>query len=133
MSATILSFPSTQISVSESEGSGDTDGNVLTSNDSFDTATVTEVNGVTGNVGTAVDGSAGGTFTILADGTLDFDADTDFESLGVGESAVTEVTYTIQSPSPFDAGSQSAGAACRHQSLDRTGERRHRPRPLVSA
>ncbi len=93
--------------VAESEAGGDNDGNLL-SNDDFVTAGVTEVNGATGGVASAVDGTNGGTFTIAADGTVDFDADGDFEGLGVNESAVTEVTYTLQSPVPFVAGSQSA-------------------------
>ena len=44
---------------------------------------------------TDVDGSNGGKFTITSDGVVTFDTDSDFDSLGNGEVAVTEVTYTV--------------------------------------
>ncbi|MEM7211851.1 MAG: Ig-like domain-containing protein [Pseudomonadota bacterium] len=78
------------ITVTESEAAGDTDVNVL---DNDNSTTVVEVDGAAGNVGVAVAGSSGGLFTINADGTTDFNANSDFEGLGVGESAVTEITY----------------------------------------
>ena len=94
------------VTLSESEASGDVDLNAL-ANDTIGNAVVVAVNGSTGNVDASVAGSNGGSFTVSADGSVDFDAGTDFESLGVGESAVTTVTYTLNSPEPFAAGSQS--------------------------
>jgi VCBS repeat-containing protein len=58
--------------------------------------TVTHVNGqalVNGSI--TVTGSNGGVFTVLENGTANFDASTGFESLAVGETALTEVTYTV--------------------------------------
>ncbi|MEL6437616.1 MAG: putative Ig domain-containing protein, partial [Pseudomonadota bacterium] len=40
-------------------------------------------------------GSNGGTFTVQPDGTVTFDPGDDFNGLGVGETATTEITYTI--------------------------------------
>ena len=57
--------------------------------------TVSEVNGVAANVGEAVDGSSGGSFTINANGSLSFDPELDFQDLQVGEARETTVTYTI--------------------------------------
>jgi large repetitive protein len=59
------------------------------------TLTVAEVNGVAGNVGTAVAGSTGGLFTVNSDGTVTFDPNGEFEDLAVGETATTTVSYTI--------------------------------------
>ncbi|MFT5944279.1 MAG: Ca2+-binding RTX toxin-like protein [Yoonia sp.] len=64
-----------------------------------DTLTVAAVDGDPANVGQPVDGSEGGTFTIGEDGTATFDPDGDFEALGEGETATTEVTYTVTDPS----------------------------------
>ncbi len=60
-----------------------------------DTITVSQVNGVAGDVGQLVAGSDGGDFTINPDGTLTFDPGTDFDELAVGENRTTTVTYTI--------------------------------------
>ncbi|WP_176503914.1 VCBS domain-containing protein, partial [Cobetia sp. 5-11-6-3] len=57
--------------------------------------TITQVNGNTGGVGTAVSGSDGGDFTVNADGTWSFDPGTDFDGLTEGESAVTTITYQV--------------------------------------
>ena len=60
-----------------------------------DALTVSEVNGDAALVGEPVDGSAGGTFTVNADGTWTFDPGTDFESLADGESRATSITYEV--------------------------------------
>ena len=60
-----------------------------------DVLTVSAVDGVAGNVGIAVAGGNGGLFTINADGSVDFDANGDFDGLGLNNTAETSVTYTI--------------------------------------
>ena len=70
-------------------------GNGVDSDPDGDTITVTLVEGAAGNVGGAVGGSNGGTFTINANGSYNFDAGSDFDNLAVGETRDTEVTYTI--------------------------------------
>jgi len=86
------------IIVSEDEGAGDADGNVL-DNDEIDgaayTGEVSEVNAASANVGTWVEGSDGGRIKINADGTFDFDAAGDFDALDTGESMDTTFTYQI--------------------------------------
>ncbi|WP_458790512.1 Hint domain-containing protein [Yoonia sp. MH D7] len=85
------------------EAGGDIDGNVITDNtgngvDSDpegDVLTVSAVGGSAAGVGTAVAGDNGGLFTINADGTVDFDANGDFDDLGLNNTAQTSVTYTI--------------------------------------
>ncbi|MEZ5644406.1 MAG: Ig-like domain-containing protein [Burkholderiaceae bacterium] len=74
--------------------SGDT-GAGTDSDPDGDSLTVSEVNGVAGNVGAPVAGSNGGLFTVNADGTVSFDPNGAFEGLAVGESATSTVTYTI--------------------------------------
>ena len=89
--------------VTRSEAAGDVDGNVITDNTGAgvdsdpegDALTVSAVGGSAANVGTAVIGDNGGLFTISADGTVDFDANGDFDDLGLGATANTSVTYTI--------------------------------------
>ena len=86
-----------------SEVAGDVDGNVITddtgagqvSDPEGDVLTVSAVDGVAGNVGIAVAGGNGGLFTINADGCVDFDANGDFDGLGLNNTAETSVTYTI--------------------------------------
>jgi VCBS repeat-containing protein len=68
-----------------------TSGNVL-SNDEAGLA-VTAVNGLSANVGEAVDGDNGGVFTINADGSWTFSPDGDFALLEGSETADTSVTY----------------------------------------
>jgi VCBS repeat-containing protein len=68
-----------------------TSGNVL-ANDAAG-LTVTAVNGLSSNVGTAVDGDNGGVFTINADGSWTFSPDGDFALLSGSETADTSVTY----------------------------------------
>ncbi|MEM7455250.1 MAG: Ig-like domain-containing protein [Planctomycetota bacterium] len=75
----------------------DASGNV-TANDSDpdgDGIAVTAVNGSPANVGTTIAGSGGGQFDINPDGSYDFYPGSDFESLAVGQTATTSVTYTI--------------------------------------
>ena len=94
--------------VSADEAAGDVDGNAISEDtgvgsdsdvdDAQSDLTVSEVNGNAGNVGSVVDGSNGGLFTINEDGTIDFDANGDFLDLGAGETANTSVTYTIVDP-----------------------------------
>ncbi len=76
-------------SVFADNGSGadsDADGDVFT---------VSNVNGSSANVGTAIAGSAGGLFTINADGSYSFDPNGEFNGLNTGDSQDTTVTYTI--------------------------------------
>ncbi len=78
-------------------------GNVITDNNGAgidvdpdgDAITVSEVDGAAGNVGSPVVGTGGGAFTIASDGTYSFDPGIDFDYLAVGETATTQVTYTI--------------------------------------
>lgn len=68
-----------------------TSGNVLANDEAG--LTVTAVNGLTANVGTAVDGDNGGSFTIASDGSWTFSPDGDFALLSGSETADTSVTY----------------------------------------
>lgn len=60
-----------------------------------DPIVVSAVNGLPANVNAPVAGSGGGSFTIHADGTFDFDPGTDFQGLDIGESRITTIAYTI--------------------------------------
>ncbi len=60
-----------------------------------DELTVTEVGGDPANVGMPVAGSTGGLFTINPDGTLTFDPNGEYESLELGETATSTITYMI--------------------------------------
>ena len=96
--------------VDQDEAAGDVDGNAITddtgagadSDPENDPLNVVAVNGSAGNVGTVVAGSNGGLFTINADGSIDFDANGEFDGLGAGETAQTSVTYTITDPDGAD-------------------------------
>jgi VCBS repeat-containing protein len=68
-----------------------TSGNVLT-NDAAGLVVVA-VNGLAANVGAAVNGDNGGSFTIASDGSWIFDPDGDFALLASSETADTSVTY----------------------------------------
>lgn len=68
-----------------------TSGNVLANDDTG--LTVTAVNGLSANVGIAVDGNNGGSFTISANGSWTFDPDGDFALLEGSETADTSITY----------------------------------------
>ncbi len=102
--------------VLESEGAGDVDGNVLDNDQGLVGGEIVGlVNGEAAGVGTAVAGSNGGLFTVNADGSLDFDANGEFDGLDEGQTATTSVTYaiagaggntavyTFTGPSGFDA------------------------------
>ncbi|MNQ40907.1 RTX-I toxin determinant A from serotypes 1/9 [compost metagenome] len=56
---------------------------------------VSLVNGQAGNVGTAVAGVGGGTFTLNADGSYSFNPGSAFNSLPAGETATSSITYTV--------------------------------------
>ena len=73
--------------------------------DLSDTHSVSAVAGDSGNVGAAVAGDSGGSFTVNADGSYSFDPGSDFDYLAVGESATTTVSYTV---SDNNGGSSSA-------------------------
>ena len=60
-----------------------------------DDLTVDQVDGVPGNVGSAVTGSNGGQFTLNPDGSYDFDPNGEFDDLAAGESRTTSVTYRV--------------------------------------
>lgn len=92
------------ITVSESETFGDADlldsgeASVLandTQNGGAYTDVVGSVNGSLGNVNSFVAGSNGGLLKVNADGTVDFDANGEFEALSDGETAQTTFTYTL--------------------------------------
>jgi VCBS repeat-containing protein len=58
--------------------------------------TVSAVGSVPGNIGTAVAGSNGGTFTIAADGSYRFNPGSSFQDLDGGETRTTSITYTVR-------------------------------------
>ncbi|HCW16802.1 MAG TPA: lysis protein, partial [Achromobacter sp.] len=60
-----------------------------------DTLTVSQVNGTPANVGAAVAGSHGGTFTLNADGSYTFNPGSTFNTLGAGQTATSSITYTV--------------------------------------
>jgi VCBS repeat-containing protein len=62
--------------------------------DNNDTHSVIEVNDAAFNVGAAVSGSQGGSFTIDGDGSYTFNPGSDFNNLAVGENRITSVYYT---------------------------------------
>ncbi len=86
------------VAVLEAETGGDVDGNVRLNdtNPAGPALPVSAVAGSAANVGVAVAGSDGGTFTINADGTFDFDAAGAFNDLDAGETRTTSVAYSIQ-------------------------------------
>jgi VCBS repeat-containing protein len=57
--------------------------------------TITQVNGLPANVGEAVDGTTGGSFTIGSTGAVSFDPQQDFQYLDAGQSTATTVTYQL--------------------------------------
>ncbi|KCV58046.1 retention module-containing protein [Bordetella bronchiseptica] len=66
---------------------------------------VSAVNGQPGNVGAAIVGDNGGTFTLNADGTYTFDPGPDFQNLAKDATAETSITYTV---SDGEGGTSSA-------------------------
>jgi len=92
------------LTVSESEGANgvdllDSGAASILANDTTDGGSyggdVEGVNGDASNIGITVAGSNGGLATIYANGSIDFDANGEFDDLGMGEMAVTEFTYAI--------------------------------------
>ncbi|WP_424971012.1 Ig-like domain-containing protein [Dinoroseobacter sp. S76] len=63
--------------------------------DLSDTFEVVEVNGDAGNVGGTIALPSGALLTVLADGTVDYDPNGQFESLALGESDTDSFTYRI--------------------------------------
>ncbi|MGS1006144.1 retention module-containing protein [Achromobacter anxifer] len=60
-----------------------------------DALAVSQVNGNPANVGAAIAGSHGGTFTLNADGSYSFDPGSAFQHLGIGEKSYSSITYTV--------------------------------------
>ncbi|MFJ0453242.1 type I secretion C-terminal target domain-containing protein, partial [Bordetella bronchiseptica] len=56
---------------------------------------VSAVNGQPGNVGAAIAGDNGGTFTLNADGTYSFNPGNAFQHLAQGDSVQTSISYTV--------------------------------------
>ena len=56
---------------------------------------IAAVNGDPALIGQPVEGSTGGTFTLLADGSWTFDPGQDFQNLAVGETRETTITYRV--------------------------------------
>ncbi|QDV19361.1 sulfur oxidation protein SoxZ [Gimesia panareensis] len=80
-----------------------TGGNVLANNgsgadsdpDTSDNLTVSEVNGVAGDVGNQISLTSGALLTLNADGTFSYDPNGIFDYLAAGESNMDSFTYTI--------------------------------------
>ncbi|MEP4681788.1 MAG: LamG-like jellyroll fold domain-containing protein [Rhodopirellula bahusiensis] len=60
-----------------------------------DSITITEINGISGDVGTTVTLASGATVQLNADGSFDFDPGTVYQGLNDGETATDTFTYTI--------------------------------------
>ena len=60
-----------------------------------DALVVSGVGGNPTNLGQPVPGSNGGSFTVNPDGSFEFIPDDDFNALGVGETATTEIQYEV--------------------------------------
>ena len=60
-----------------------------------DILTVSQVNGSAANVGVAIAGTNGGTFTLNADGSYTFTPGSAFQHLGIGEKAYSSITYSV--------------------------------------
>ncbi|WP_194523953.1 tandem-95 repeat protein, partial [Salinicola rhizosphaerae] len=59
------------------------------------TLSVSAVNGTASSVGAAIAGSNGGTFTLNADGSYNFNPGTAFDRLAAGQTDTTQVSYTV--------------------------------------
>ncbi len=70
-------------------------GNGADSDPDGDSLAVTQVNGDAANIGQAIAGTNGGLFTINSDGSVSFETNGEFDSLDVGESLTTEITYQV--------------------------------------
>ncbi|MEO1058885.1 MAG: vWA domain-containing protein, partial [Actinomycetota bacterium] len=93
------------ITVFESETAGDLEtlddgGASILDNDDLAGATLVAVEGAAANIGQFVDLAGGGRAKVNADGTVDFDADGDFDSLAFNETAQTSFTYTVERTVP---------------------------------
>ena len=67
-----------------------------------DDLTITEVDGESSSVGKAIDGSDGGSFTLRANGSWEFNPGTDFDDLKAGVTKTTSVEYTASDGSLTD-------------------------------
>lgn len=83
--------------VDSAEDEGDVDGNALSgdSDPEGEALIILAVAGDPANVGRSVAGSNGGLFIVQADGTVDFDANGEFDGLSPTEVIETSVSYTI--------------------------------------
>ncbi|MCE4224898.1 tandem-95 repeat protein [Methylobacterium sp. C25] len=68
-------------------------GNGPDSDPDGDPLSIAAVNGSAADVGRPVTGSAGGRFTVLADGSYRFDPGSDFADLATGQTRTTRITY----------------------------------------
>lgn len=85
------------LAVMQGEGFGDNDINVLL-NDASNTSealVVKEIDGSASLVGVWIDLDDGGRILVAADGSVDFDAAGDFDSLGAGQTATVSINYTV--------------------------------------
>ena len=108
------SFSTTQSGLIGGQNIFANNGGGIDSDADADPLVVTAVGGNAAAIGTPVAGSAGGSFTINADGSLSFDTQDDFIDLGSGQARVTTVTYTI--------GDGHGGSATATVSVTVTGE-----------
>ncbi|RED11840.1 beta strand repeat-containing protein [Pontivivens insulae] len=85
------------LAVQQGEGVDGADINILLNDDSNtgEALVVKEVDGSASVVGVWVDLDDGGRIMIAADGSVDFDAAGDFDSLGEGETATVSIDYTV--------------------------------------
>ena len=63
--------------------------------DTGDVLTITEVNGSAANVGNQITLASGALLTMNSDGSYSYDPNGQFESLGVGQTAIDTFTYTV--------------------------------------
>ncbi|MEL7035671.1 MAG: Ig-like domain-containing protein [Cyanobacteria bacterium J06592_8] len=80
-------------------------GNVLTNDTdpNNDPLIVTEVNGISADVGSQITLNSGALLTLNANGTFDYDPNSQFESLNTGETATDSFIYTITDGSETDS------------------------------
>ena len=63
--------------------------------DTSDTIAVTEVNGVTANIGNEIALASGALLTLNADGSFSYDPNGSFDTLGIGQNITDSFSYTI--------------------------------------
>ena len=90
------------------------------------TISLLSVAGSSANIGTAVTGDHGGTFTLNSNGTVSFDRRTLGDSLQPGESIITSVTYQVgltrdASPPSIPSGSQVSDGTLAVQIVNENG------------